>query len=710
MRLFLTRLFFCFLLLGPACLLAQQDQFRWRVGVYGGVHHYRGELESRIFPPNRLLTEAETDFLGYGLSLENTFDRAWSWKVAYHRGRLEANDLRRGWDGQIQRNEGNFARGLNFMAEINEWSLALTYFTDNDRFLGRTAFISPYFSLGLGLTKFDNFADLFNANGEQYYYWSDQTIRNAPEGNPGASVLSQDQVYETRLSGEGGSNYATTSLNLQAALGLKLRLSSRLNLNLEMRGVQTFTDNLDNFEEEDWYDLYGFTSVSLHYNFARRANSFRGPKIYTDPYARRPSELDSLGLVSRYGDLRAPFDPVAAGLVASPTPPPPTIVQNFQIYLRQDSVSIYKDANRLQPVQKGSMFSVQDSSYVPLKTVEAQLRESRVLRRDTTYFQLDTIQRRYLIREQVYRPQPRDTVYVERFWRDTLVQKALPRPPASNAYSTRPYAADSLRNAYAYSPYTGNSRPYTYDPYAATRNSRPNQSTSSPVNAYVGFGTTPRPLPADSTQPPPLSTDQKLSLMDEKLDLIAWQLLRMQKNQESSPAPKTDSLPNPSALSPLRRDTLPPPAAPTPLRPEALRPVADAQEVALLKQEVAALEKRMAELQARQEQSQQEQSPLDSFQLDFGLGVSQLSAAQQAQLKTWMSQKSQAGYRYRLRGYADAIGDPEKNLLLSKMRTDAVRNVLLQMGVPMEKIEAEFYGANLQSLAKRRVEVQIFPR
>ncbi|NJL13156.1 MAG: OmpA family protein [Microscillaceae bacterium] len=118
----------------------------------------------------------------------------------------------------------------------------------------------------------------------------------------------------------------------------------------------------------------------------------------------------------------------------------------------------------------------------------------------------------------------------------------------------------------------------------------------------------------------------------------------------------------------------------------------------------------MAELQALQTQSQQEQDPLDSFQLDFGLGVSQLSAAQQAQLKAWVGQKSSAGYRYRLRGYADAVGDPEKNLLLSKMRTDAVRNVLLQMGVPMEKIEAEFYGANLQSLAKRRVEVQVFLR
>ncbi|NJL13155.1 MAG: hypothetical protein HC913_09260 [Microscillaceae bacterium] len=568
MRLYLTRLFFCFLLLGPACLPAQQDQFRWRVGVYGGVHHYRGELENRIFPPNRLLTEGETDFLGYGLSIENTFARAWSWKVAYHRGRLEANDLRRGWDGQIQRNEGNFARGLNFMAEINEWSLALTYFTDNDRFLGRTAFISPYFSLGLGLTMFDNFADLFTANGEQYYYWSDQTIRNAPEGNPGASIISQDQVYETRLSGESGSNYATTTLNLQAALGLKFRLGSRLNLNLEMRGVQTFTDNLDNSEEEDWYDLYGFTSVSLHYNFARRANSFRGPKIYADPFARQ-SETDSPGLVSRYGELRAPFDPVAAGLVASPTPPPPTIVQNFQIYLRQDSVTIYKDANRLQPVQKGSMFSVQDSSYAPLTSVEAQLRESRVLRRDTTYFQLDTVQRRYLIREQVYRPLPRDTVYVERFWRDTLVQIAPPRPLVSNAYRARPYA-DSLRNAYAYSPYTSNSRPYAYDPYAATRSNRTSNPALSSTNAFVGFGTTPRPSPADSTQLPPLSTDQKLNLMDEKLDLIAWHLLRMQKNQESSPHTQNRQPAHPlCAAAPAAGYTAPAdgPSAPAPRRP-----------------------------------------------------------------------------------------------------------------------------------------------
>jgi OOP family OmpA-OmpF porin len=50
------------------------------------------------------------------------------------------------------------------------------------------------------------------------------------------------------------------------------------------------------------------------------------------------------------------------------------------------------------------------------------------------------------------------------------------------------------------------------------------------------------------------------------------------------------------------------------------------------------------------------------------------------------------GYKVRLAGHTDNIGDDQANMLLSRNRAQAVRQQLIEYGCPAESIQAYGYG------------------
>ena len=50
------------------------------------------------------------------------------------------------------------------------------------------------------------------------------------------------------------------------------------------------------------------------------------------------------------------------------------------------------------------------------------------------------------------------------------------------------------------------------------------------------------------------------------------------------------------------------------------------------------------------------------------------------------------GIEIRLEGHTDKIGDPEKNLMLSRDRVNAVREHLIRKGIPSARIATKGYG------------------
>ncbi len=697
---------------------AQQDRFKWRLGVYGGVMNYYGELENRLFPPNPFLSDDwNTDFLAYGVSLENTFSRAWSWKIAYNKGQFIANDVRRGWDNQILTDSPNFLRGLNAKTELQDVSFSLTYFTDNGRVFGRKSFMSPYLSFGVGFTNFEVFGDLENTQGENYFYWSDLTIRNQPEGTPGAAMITQDGVFETNLTQDNPEDYNTNTLNLQAGIGLKFRLGGRFNLNLETMVRQTFTGYLDNFQSSSdaWNDIYSFTSASLHYNFGKRTQTFNSPKIYASPYTKKErAKLIDNSLTQNKQENQA-FEEI----------------ETEEVALQEDSVIIFKGNETLEKLPSNQLIK---GDLMPVIT-QYQTEGSTLLKRDTVRYETTTPQKRYIIEEEVYRPQTQDTLRFQRYVRDTVyivkakvaVEQPTDKIPNSNTtatYQYNPYkTAPSTYNPYQspeinyanYSPSQANPYPtkqrndaqlveqnYNYDSFGNSQG-RSNTNVIAPITG-LGQGNT-------ATKDTLVSNEQRLDMVEDKLDILAWNILKMQKDNGTlrldtlkSMSNTTQNLQKVEAV-PLRQDSLEA-KNPLPITEEKDTTPSNAEAI-VLRQQVQSLETQLATLQkeVKATNARLEPTKIGQMKINFATNVYTLSTADKAKIKEFVAERTAQKYRFLLEGYADAVGDSQQNLMLSKMRADAVRNELIALGASMAQIKTEFYGANISNSSERKVEI-----
>ncbi|WP_176955967.1 DUF6089 family protein [Catalinimonas alkaloidigena] len=301
-------------LIASLSVRAQQNDYRWRVGLYTGVMTYYGDLNTRLFSNTTPLRKFDLGYLSYGADLELSLSQAWGMRLLYSRGQFEANDRALDWQGNLRLGEENFDRALNARTQLNDLSLLLNYYFDNETFLSRNAWITPYLTAGLGFTQFDVWGDLYR-NGQRYYYWDDQTIRTVPQGSTApeqAPVVSQDGTFETNLSElDVEEDYANQTISVPMGIGVKMRFSSRINANLEVLTRYTFTDYLDDVAgvyptetdnpqvnyaanpsgrlaeyrgdpggNNDWYT---FVSLSVHYNFGAKPQPYKVPVIYTNP-------------------------------------------------------------------------------------------------------------------------------------------------------------------------------------------------------------------------------------------------------------------------------------------------------------------------------------------------------------------------------------------------------------------------------------------
>ncbi len=311
---------------------AQQDQYKWSVGIHGGIMNYYGDLNHSILDPNRELTNPweNREFISYGLSVENHMTPAWSLRFMGTRGYFITNQRRMNWKGNVVSDGADFTKALNARTEIWDASIMLTYHLDNGKLLPKRGFIAPYLTAGVGFAKFDVYGDLFFNDIYRYYYWSDYTIRDIPEDDINAGqasiILEQDGDFETQLNGlqTEGVDYRSWTIQYPVGLGLKFRLSKQFNLNLESILHFTHTDYLDDVSgnvQPDYdtqlqayaanpglnpdpmrgrdtrirNDMYAFTSISLHYNFARRRdNKFMPPFILSSAYEEVVSPIDTL--------------------------------------------------------------------------------------------------------------------------------------------------------------------------------------------------------------------------------------------------------------------------------------------------------------------------------------------------------------------------------------------------------------------------------
>ncbi len=314
---FLILTFFLFIPFG----FAQQNNFNWRVGLQTGNMTYRGDLNEKFWQQKEMFA---TDFnqFSFGLSIENTPNKTLSNRLQLTYGEFTAND----------RNTGILERSLNVQTKIYSAAYIFTFYTDNGWLLGENAFLSPYLMAGIGGTYFENYGDLYYQNSQDvkspYYYWSDNTIRDASESSGNGQIINQDGNFETRLSDfntEKTNGYSPYSLTVPVGVGLKLRLLNRLSLHVQSVVNYSLTsDFLDDVSgdfrssyesAEAGYvsnpanynngqgsrgntnqgflknDAFIFTSFGISWSFSPKKHAFRAPALYA---ANKPKSIFEL--------------------------------------------------------------------------------------------------------------------------------------------------------------------------------------------------------------------------------------------------------------------------------------------------------------------------------------------------------------------------------------------------------------------------------
>lgn len=217
--------------------------------------------------------------------------------------------------GQASANERTLTRNLNFNSHITTGGLMFTYNFKNLRTWKSN--VHPYISAGIESVEFLTKSDLYDANGNFYYYWSDGRIMDTPEDDPSASSANEiyrDYTYESdlrELNLDGFENYAERSWAVPVEIGANFILGERLNFRVSSAMHFTQTDLIDNVTSESvgnragtkGNDKFLYTSVSMTYDLTFSKDGIGGKdddwEEWMDAFAQDTSDYDQDGV----GDL-----------------------------------------------------------------------------------------------------------------------------------------------------------------------------------------------------------------------------------------------------------------------------------------------------------------------------------------------------------------------------------------------------------------------
>lgn len=181
---------------------------------------------------------------------------------------------------KIAANERTLKRNYNFESRIRMGS-AILYYNFYPLFQPKRQYFHPFIGTGIASFEFLSKTDLYDANGNQYFYWSDGSIMNMDENDPlaptTAEALVRDYTYETNLRElniDDLGKYREQSFAIPLSLGAEWHISPRWDFRVATTYYFTFTDLIDNVSPagtgirkgDEGFDRLLFTSVGLSYD------------------------------------------------------------------------------------------------------------------------------------------------------------------------------------------------------------------------------------------------------------------------------------------------------------------------------------------------------------------------------------------------------------------------------------------------------------
>lgn len=155
--------------------------------------------------------------------------------------------------------------------------------------------ITPFISIGASYSDFDVYTDKYDSEGKEYFYWSDNLIRDQSESAPISdeiNIIERDYQYETKETAE--SPIITFSVPVGA--GIDFNANRNVAVRLGAHYYFTGTDKMDNVEggSKGFFSNDGF--IYTHMNLIFRFDPFKkkAPKVDEagDAYANVSAIVD----------------------------------------------------------------------------------------------------------------------------------------------------------------------------------------------------------------------------------------------------------------------------------------------------------------------------------------------------------------------------------------------------------------------------------
>lgn len=216
------------------------------IGVGAGIAGYNGELLGSS--SESILSNTRPYF---NFSVERRFGKILGIELGGMLGKLSYNE-----------NTLDTISYRNFESKVKQIGVNFIFNFDNDILMKKQSPFSPYIAAGAHFFNYNSSTDLLDENNVAYHYWDDGSIRTQMQNSPDASYntpkTKRDYSFETPI--ETKSTFA-----VPMTLGLKWKISDRVQGRLYGSYVLLFSDNIDNVVENKQNDHYYRTGFSLHY-------------------------------------------------------------------------------------------------------------------------------------------------------------------------------------------------------------------------------------------------------------------------------------------------------------------------------------------------------------------------------------------------------------------------------------------------------------
>lgn len=172
--------------------------------------------------------------------------------------------------GTIGNSERTRPRSANFKTNFIGGNLQLNLLLANDVIFKKSSSTKPYLIGGISFYNYTAKGDLFDSNGDPYYYWTDGSIRNLPEVEDNVGVaqeINRDFDFETNYNDMFGLDPFT--LAYEVGVGFEFVLNHWVTASTEVTYSFVDSDGMDGIEAGSANDGFFDASLGLNFNLAK---------------------------------------------------------------------------------------------------------------------------------------------------------------------------------------------------------------------------------------------------------------------------------------------------------------------------------------------------------------------------------------------------------------------------------------------------------